>query len=232
MPAKPTPDAGSIPGGSCLMDRPAIVEALQLHDVGLAVLPAVADDGKSVHGVMNGFHNWRRRLPREKVEQLFTKHPGGCIALLVGHCGLVVVDCDDDDALAVAEVRFGYTPILVRTPSGRGGHLYYRAPIEPVRQANLRQAEGLAIDIKAGKGAYVIAPPSVRPSNGIAYRFERGSWADLRTLPPFNAAAKATVPRRQVDKGNRNGHLFRRALGFARDCETQAELALKVEPHE
>ena len=211
------------------MDRPAIVEALQLHDVGLAVLPAVADDGKSVHGVMNGFHNWRRRLPREKVEQLFTKHPGGCIALLVGHCGLVVVDCDDDDALAVAEVRFGYTPILVRTPSGRGGHLYYRAPVEPVRQANLRQAEGLAIDIKAGKGAYVIAPPSVRPSNGIAYRFERGSWADLRTLPPFNAAAKATVPRRQVDKGNRNGHLFRRALGFARDCETQAELALKVD---
>src|SRR5688572_25639564 len=100
------------------MSRPAMVEtALRLHDRGLAVLPAVDDDGKSVAGVMRGFHMWRRRLPREKVEQLFTRHPDGCVALLVWHCGLVVVDCDDDAALAAAEARFGRTPVLVRTPS-------------------------------------------------------------------------------------------------------------------
>ena len=68
------------------------------------------------------------------------------------------------DRLAIAQDRYGETPILVRTPSGRGAHLYYSAPAEQVRQANLRKAEGLAIDIKAGKGAYVIIPPSVRPS--------------------------------------------------------------------
>jgi hypothetical protein len=141
----------------------------------------------------------------------------------------VVVDCDDDDALAVAEARFGHTPILVRTASGRGGHLYYRAPIEPVRQANLRRSEGLAIDIKAGKGAYVIAPPSVRPSSGIAYRFERGSWADLQNLPTFNVMARGSVPRRLAKEGNRNHQLFRRALSLARDCETQAELTLKIQ---
>src|SRR4051794_38532197 len=110
------------------MSRPAMVDAaLQLHDIGLAVVPAGAEGGKSVDGVVMGFQKWRRRLPRQKVDELFRKHQGACIALLVGHCGLVVVDCDDDDALAAAQARFGYTPILVRTPSGRGGHLYYRA---------------------------------------------------------------------------------------------------------
>ena len=212
--------------------------ALDLHDRGLAVVPAVADDGKSVAGVVNGFQKWSRRLPRAKVEALFTKHSAGCIALLVGHCGLVVVDCDSDEALAIAEVRFGYTPILVRTPRGHGGHLYYHAPTEPVRQANLRKTEGLAIDIKAGKGAYVIAPSSVRPSSGIAYRFERGSWSDLPNLPIYQPGTKAnprpqraeegTAPRRLVEDGSRGNHLFHRALELVRDCETCGELVMKL----
>ncbi len=202
--------------------------ALELYDKGLTVIPAVAEDGKSVAGVVSGFQKWCRRLPRAKVEALFTKHPGACIALLVGHCGLVVVDCDSDEALAAAEARFGYSPILVRTPGGRGGHLYYRAPAEPVRQANLRRSEGLAIDIKAGKGAYVIAPPSVRPSSGIAYRFERGSWDDLPNLPIYNAATKGAAPRRLVEDGGRGDHLFHRALELARDCETCGELEMKL----
>ncbi|MBD0275141.1 MAG: bifunctional DNA primase/polymerase, partial [Acetobacteraceae bacterium] len=149
---------------------------------------------------------------------------------LVGHCRLVVVDCDDDAALAAAEERFGHTPVLVRTPSGRGGHLYYRAPPDQeVLQANLRRSEGLAIDIKAGRGAYVICPPSVRPSNGIAYAFERGGWDDLPDLPEFKAtAAGSNVSSRQVAEGSRNNHLFRRALDLAPDCETGDELAVKL----
>jgi hypothetical protein len=212
-----------------VLSEPNILEfALMLHDRGLAVLPAVAEDGKSVAGVMSGYQKWRKRLPRDKVEQLFKKHSGACIALLVGHCGLVVVDCDDNDALAVAEARFGYTPILVRTPGGIGGHLYYRAPATPVRQANLRQSEGLTIDIKAGKGAYLIAPPSTRPSSGIAYEFERGSWGDLEKLPTFKAV-KSDAPFSRHGPGNRNKQLFRRALTLARDCAVQSELAFKLD---
>jgi hypothetical protein len=213
------------------MGGPSVVEeALRLHGMGLAVVPASADDGRSVAGTVKGFQAWRRRLPPEAVKRLFTKHPGACIALLVGHCGLVVVDCDDDAALATAEARYGRTPVLVRTPSGRGGHLYYKAPPGgEVRQANLRRSEGLAIDIKAGKGAYVICPPSVRPSNGIAYAFARGGWDDLPHLPVFNAmAAGGAAPRRRVPDGERGDHLFRRALHLALDCETGAELAAKL----
>jgi hypothetical protein len=97
-----------------------------------------------------------------------------------------------------------------------------------VRQANLRGSDGLAIDIKAGKGAYVIAPPSVRPSTGIAYRFERGSWDDLPHLPTYNAAMKGAAPRRLVEDGGRGDHLFHRALELARDCETCGELEMKL----
>jgi primase-like protein len=100
-----------------------------------------------------------------------------------------------------------------------------------VRAANLRRFEGLAIDIKAGKGAYVIAPPSVRPSTGTAYRFGRGGWDDLAGLPTFrvdDTAPAGTERGGPADEGGRNDHLFRRALGLARDCGTSAELALKV----
>lgn len=218
------------PAGAGPMVGPSVLEeALRLHDAGLAVVPAPAGDGKSVEGVVKGFQNWRRRLPREAVRRLFKKHPGACIALLVGHCGLVVVDCDDAAALAVAEARYGRTPILVRTPSGRGGHLYYKAPTETVRQANLRKSEGLAVDVKAGRGAYVIVPSSVRPSNGVAYAFERGGWDDLRNLPVFRATtAGSTASLRKVAEGSRNKHLFHRALRLAPNCETEDELAVKL----
>jgi hypothetical protein len=96
-----------------------------------------------------------------------------------------------------------------------------------VRQANLRRSEGLAIDIKAGRGAYVICPPSVRPSNGIAYAFERGGWDDMRDLPVFKAAGEAAVLRRIPD-GERGDYLFRHALRLAPGCETDTELATKL----
>jgi hypothetical protein len=204
---------------------------MELYDLGLAVLPAPKDDGKSIEGVVRGISAWRRRLPRWETEKLFDIHGGSCIALLVGFCRtpLVVVDCDDDYALAVAEARFGRTLILVRTPRGVGGHLYYRAPAGEVRQQNLRRSEGLAIDIKAGKGAVVIAPPSIRPSTGIPYRFERGSWADLSQLPLFPLPGSNVLDRpSQVREGSRNNHLFRRGLHLALGCSGEGELLNKL----
>jgi hypothetical protein len=207
--------------------RATTAAALSLHDRGLWVIPAVGDDGKSPGGVVRGFQKWSRRPGRDSLADLFKKHTGCTIALLVGHCGLVVVDCDSDAALEVAEYRFGPSPILVRTPSGRGGHLYYEAPDHPVRQANLRLSDGLAIDIKAGKGAVVIVPPSVRPSTGVAYRFERGSWDDLSHLPVFRDMKRHTdAPNDSTER--RNWTLFLRCLRLVRDCETVGELENKA----
>jgi hypothetical protein len=62
--ASSPPPARSDPTSS-----PSLVnEALRLHELGLVVLPAQADDGKSVAGVVKGLQNWRTRPPRTAVE--------------------------------------------------------------------------------------------------------------------------------------------------------------------
>jgi hypothetical protein len=200
---------------------PMIDEALRLYDLGLAVIPAPADDGKSVKGTVADFQKWRRRLPRWKTEELFRRHPGANIAILPHLCRprLVVADCDGDEALEEAERRYGRSSVLIRTPRDSGGHCYYRAPEgRRVRQRNLRSSEGLAIDIKAGPGAVVIVPPSVRPSSGRPYLFVCGGWEDLASLPEFPKATKesrAGMADGKVREGSRNNHLFKELLRHA-----------------
>ena len=199
---------------------PTVEDALRLYALGLAVVPAVADDGRSVDGVVAHFQKWRRRLPRRKTEELFRRHPGANIAILPHLCRprLVVVDCDDAAALTAAERDYGPTPLMVRTPRGAGWHLYYRAPDGPVRQRNLRRSRGLAIEIKAGPGAVVIVPPSVRPSTGRPYVFARGDWGSLASLPVYRPAFEArrvARPNAEVGKGGRNDHLFGELLRHA-----------------
>jgi hypothetical protein len=108
--------------------------------------------------------------------------------------------------------------VLVRTPRDSGWHLYYRAPKgRRVRQRNLR-SEGLAIDIKAGPGAVMIVPPSVRPSSGRPYAFMRGGWEDLASLPVFpltTEVSRAGMADGNVREGSRNNHLFKELLRHA-----------------
>jgi hypothetical protein len=199
---------------------PMIDEALRLYDLGLAVIPAPAEDGKSVAGTVAHFQKWQRRLPRWKTEELFREHPGASIAILPHLCRprLVVVDCDGDEDLEEGERRYGRSPVLVRTPRDSGWHLYYRAPKgRRVRQRNLR-SQGLVIDIKAGPGAVVIVPPSVRPSSGKPYAFVRGGWEDLASLPVFPLTTKesrAGMADGKVREGSRNNHLFKELLQHA-----------------
>jgi hypothetical protein len=199
---------------------PTIEDALHLYDLGLAVIPAPADDGKSVKGTMANFQKWRKRPPRWKTEELFRRHSGANIAILPDLCRprLVVADCDSDEALDEGVKRYGHSPVLVRTPRGSGGHLYYRAPEDEVRQRNLRSSEGLAIDIKAGPGAVVIVPPSVRPLSGRPYAFVRGGWEDLASLPEFPLTTKesrAGMADGKVREGSRNNHIFKELLQHA-----------------
>jgi hypothetical protein len=201
----------------------------------LAVIPAPADDGKSVEGTVANFQKYRRRLPRWKTEELFRRHSGANIAILPHLCRprLVISDCDNDEALDEAERRYGQSPVLVRTPRGSGGHLYYRAPEDEVRQRNLRSSEGLAIDIKAGPGAVVFVPPSRRPSSGKPYIFARGGWENLASLPVFPPMAKESrtgMADGKVRQGSRNNHLFSELLQHARErgCGSLSEMEWAV----
>lgn len=73
--------------------------------------------------------------------------------------GLLVVDCDSMDAAGAWYEEPGTeTPYMVRT--GRGMHFYYQAA-EGVRSGPMIRG---SIDIKTGKGAYVLPAGALHPS--------------------------------------------------------------------
>jgi hypothetical protein len=156
--------------------------ALQLRALGLAPIPCQGDDGK-VPGIRT--RTWKGAPKEETYRQLILRFPDENIGLLTGLSRIFVVDIDEATMLAEMLRRFGYTPLMVETPSG-GIHLYYRAHGEPCH--NMRQSEGLPIDLK-GIGGFTVCPPSVRPSGphkGGRYRLVRGDWEAVRDLPPIN----------------------------------------------
>lgn len=162
------------------MSGPFANAALDLHARGLVVIPTGGQDGKTP--MVKGWGKWKGQR-RATVEKFASSHPDANVGVLTGLSRLTVVDCDDEKTLADAEGRFGVTTFVTRSPRG-GGHLWFRSSGEP--NANLRSA-GLNIDIR-GKGGLILTPPSLRPGVGL-YKVARGSWDDLATLPPVNAAA-------------------------------------------
>ncbi len=157
--------------------------ALPLVQAGLAVLP-VGDDKCPL---VRRFDQWSAPPSETAIQKWSTQFPIANVAVLCDLSGLVVVDIDmkgqsqlPEELLAEMICRFGETAIQIRTPSG-GFHLYYRS-VGGERGRNLRP-NGLPVDIKAGPGAYVVAPPSITEKGH--YAFLKGSWGDLSRLPDF-----------------------------------------------
>lgn len=186
------------------MSGPFQSAALELHRHGLAVIPTGGEGGKVP--LVKGWQHWRGQSSAT-VEALASKHPGANVGVICGLSRLTIVDADDENALAEAESRFGWSPLVTRSPRG-GGHLYFRSSGE--RNANLRK-HGLNGDIR-GIGGQVLVPPSMREGVG-AYRIERGDWGELANLPALRPDAipardsAIEQPTRAVE-GWRNNALF------------------------
>jgi len=222
--------------------------AVELRRLGLFPIPLGGDDGKQPR--LRGFT--RMRLPSvQTVERWARRWPDANLGVLTGRgeaFELTLIDVDSPDPLdhALTIARFGETPLQTMTPSG-GLHLWYCADGE--RCANLRPF-GLPVDVK-GQGGLAVLPPSTRPSGdhaGKAYRFIRGSLADLARLPTIRpgsvpkretrpeiagrtvsrAAAAVTtgkvIPLGAVLPGYRNEKLFHDAMRHAPDCGSAIEL--------
>lgn len=113
----------------------------------------------------------------------------GCnIALVTGAVsGVVVVDCDSENAMAGWLQNMPLTPLRVRTR--RGMHFYYQHPGQYVKSdSHIRHSAGFEYDVKGDK-SYAVCPPSFR--SGHQYQVAccsgnaLGHWLSPKALPPF-----------------------------------------------
>lgn len=142
--------------------------ALELHDVGLSVIPIRS-------GTKQPAVNWKRFQEKRPSRSEVERWPQNCqtLAVVTGAVsGLVVVDCDSDQAELWARRNLPNTPLKVKT--GKGVHLYYRHPGCPVsNKARIKtDIPGLELDLR-GDGGYVLAPGSLHPS-GSTYEVLEG----------------------------------------------------------
>lgn len=148
--------------------------------------------------------------------------------------GLTVVDIDEpgETALSRAIERFGRTPLIVRSHSGKH-HLYFKFSGERRR---IKFADE-PVDI-LGEGGHVVLPPSVGEKG--RYAFLRGGFDQLRNrreLPTIKSGALDSDRdfRSQADEnpladhgktveGHRDERLFRACLAFAAKSDTLADI--------
>jgi hypothetical protein len=187
----------------------------------LAVIPLGGEDGKVP---LIKFANWKRPPGQGFIGELAGKFPNANVGILCGLSNLTVVDIDDTTLTDTMIERCGDTPLKIATPSG-GIHLVYRHNGE--RCSNLREVEGLQVDIKA-TGGLVVAPPSVRPTGeyaGKPYSFLAGAWDDIGSLPVVRSGSVPVQSKASnntlntIREGSRNTALFRALLKQVRHCD-------------
>ena len=148
--------------------------------------------------------------------------------------GLTVLDIDapDENLLADSLGKFGPSPVVIRTASGKF-HVWYKHNGEGRK---IRPEKHVPIDILGG--GYAVAPPS---STGTGqYEFIEGSLNDLALLRPMlrpmllpvvandALAPDIALPDALAGVGERNDSLWRSAMLSARSAVSHEDLLQKV----
>ena len=149
--------------------------ALELLDLGWSIIPCKPDTKRP----RIKWKQYQDALPTyEEVEQWWTDFPDDPIALITGALsGVVVVDCDNEEALHAAFDAGMKSAFKVKTK--RGHHLYFQHPKDGVRRGpragvNSRGADWPRInglDFR-GDGSYALCPPSNNYSWDIPQGFD------------------------------------------------------------
>jgi hypothetical protein len=133
------------------------------------------------------------------------------------------VDTPDERVLADALSRYGNSPLIIRTASGKF-HVYYGHQGE----GRLIRPFGKDLPIDILGGGFVVAPPSVAP-NRHRYEIIRGRLEDILDLPTMRLDRATLIkarprPGAQAVEGTRNNSLFTFCLHKAAGARTAEEL--------
>lgn len=122
----------------------------------------------------------------------WSANPSDNVGIITGaSSGVIVVDCDDDDAVAWADTHLPDTDWRVTT--GRGVQMGYRTPADGKRVGNRAKIGGMELDLR-GDGGYVSMPPSLHRS-GVVYSWQRGPQHHAVVwLPRFDPAWLPSEP--------------------------------------
>jgi len=144
------------------MTKTKMEAALEYLDRGWAVIPIKGDKRPAIK-----WADFQTRHPtEEEVVDWWTKWPDYDIAVITGEIsGIVVVDCDNEEAVDAAQEAGMQSPIRVKTK--RGLHLYFEHPKDGIRRGpragvNSRGSDWPKInglDFR-GDGSYALLPPS------------------------------------------------------------------------
>lgn len=189
-------------------------------------MPAYADAGLPVFPVNTrakrpAVRGWQNADPRRARGWAKTPRLADCdgIGIVMGRpSGITEIDVDaaGEAWLSLALDRFGQTPVVIRTASGKG-KLWYRHNGEPRRTPLIK---GIPIDL-LGDG-FSVAPPSWREDLAANYTFIRGGLDDLACLPIIPAHALSDGFSRAAEgvlMGERNSSLWRYCMTQARACD-------------
>lgn len=169
--------------------RAALLDAaLRYLDQGFSVIPifhTISADQDSKTPVIK-WKDYQTRLPTED-EVLEWWPDDGRKPSNLGICtgavsGVIVLDCDDEAAMAWADAHGLRSPVRVKTR--RGEHRYFGHP--GVETRNRAKIGGQHLDLR-GDGGYVVMPPSINeadPANPFAYELVMElDWDELPTWP-------------------------------------------------
>ena len=173
--------------------KTTLEEALELLDRGWAVIPILPETKRPA--VKWGHYCDELKLPTEdEVIEWFERWPEASIAVITGPLsGLVIVDCDNEDALAEA-TRLGMTKTPIKVRTKKGWHFYFKFPTGSEWIKNRVGADGNdvdwprcdGLDLRGSKG-YAVAPPSKN------YQWVVSEGSDHDDLPMYAPPLLAPV---------------------------------------
>lgn len=201
-------------------------EAMHLASLGFAVHWLRGPEGGSPDGRGKSpiFKRWQHQpwlSPRQLRDSYRPGFNVGIHTGLVGDCAapVVVVDCDDAEALRWCQRQLPWTPIAARTRNGV--HLFYWRPAATLHVASRGKVGGMALDVRADGGNVVVAP-SVHPDGGCYEWLRHPSTVNLGDVPEYRpewlpaapAVVPVVIPRGAM--GQRSAAAYERARAYAR----------------